>query len=128
MRLAASSLTSIAILTGLLAAPALLAAGSLNGDELKKLIVGNTAHGTAPNGTAMKNYFDPNGTLVRSVGGKVTEGSYMIAGDGTQCIKTGGTDNCGKIAANGDGTYHRINAEGKILLKWDKIVPGKDIP
>lgn len=55
----------------------------------------------------MKNYFDPNGTLVRSVGGKVIEGSNMIAGD---------------------GTYHRINAEGKILLKWDKIVPGKNIP
>jgi len=113
---------------GLVASSHTMAAGTLSGEEVKKLIVGNTAHGVAPSGKPMKNYFDPSGTLVRSVGGKVIEGSYSISDDGTQCIKVGKADTCAKIANNGDGTYHRVDGEGKVLLKWEKIVPGKDLP
>lgn len=120
---------AMAVLLGSVLAPLQsMASNTLSGDEVKKLIVGNTAHGKAPNGKSMKNYFDPSGALVRSVNGKIVEGSYSISGDGTQCIKVGGADNCGKITNNGDGTYNRVSAEGKVLLKWEIIVNGKDVP
>ncbi len=60
--------------------------------------------------------------------GKVIEGSYSISGDGTQCIKIGDADDYGRMASDGDGAYNRVNVEGKVLLKWEKIVNGRDIP
>jgi len=106
-----------------------IAGSPMSADEVKKLIVGNTAYGTlSVSGKPIKNYFGPNGTLVRSVGGKVKKGSYSINDDGTQCVNVGKADNCAKIVNNGDGTYHRVSSEGKVLLKWDKVASGKDIP
>jgi len=118
-----------AFLGCVIASPNTIAGSPMSADEVKKLIVGNTAHSThTVRGKLMKNYFGPNGTLVRSVGGKVRKGSYNINGDGTQCVKMGKADNCAKIVDNGDGTYNRVYLDGRVPLKWEKIVKGKDIP
>jgi len=118
---------SSGILGCVLISSTVVAGGTLSGDEVKKLIIGNTAVGVAPNGKTMKNYFDPSGALIRSVGRKIIEGTYTISGDGTQCIKIGNSDNCGRIASNGDGTYNRVNADGKVMLKWEKFENGKTV-
>ncbi len=51
-----------AVLTGGVLAPLLAMAGDiLSADEVRRFIVGNTAHGKTPAGKGMKNYFDPSG-------------------------------------------------------------------
>ena len=128
MRHTMTKLAVIAFFPGVSVSLPVIAADSMGGDELKKLVVGSTVYLTAQSGKEMKNYFDPDGTLVRSLDGKVIKGSYSIGDDGTQCIKVGKADNCARVVNNGDGTYSRVSTEGKVLGKWNMIVNVKDIP
>ncbi|MBT9613212.1 MAG: hypothetical protein IV108_08100 [Burkholderiales bacterium] len=97
---------------------------TLDAEAVKKLITGNTVDGLAPNGNTQKNYFSPDGKTIRQVGDKLIEGTWSIKEDGTQCV-TGMPGGCAKIVSNGDGTYDRIAAEGKVLLRWVAVTKGK---
>lgn len=101
------------------------AAETLDAEAVKKLITGNTAHGLTPNGGTPKNYFSPDGKLYRHASGKISEGTWRVNDDGTQCVE-GLPGGCTKIARNDDGTYDRVAADGSVLLKWTTIVKGKD--
>ena len=101
------------------------AAETMDADAVKKLISGNTAHGLAPNGGTPKNYFSPDGKLYRQAGGKISEGTWRVNDDGTQCVE-GLPGGCTKIVRNDDGTYDRVAADGSVPLKWTAIVKGKD--
>ena len=98
---------------------------TLDADAVKKLITGNTAHGLAPNGATRKNYFSADGKLFRYQDGNVSEGTWKVNDDGTQCVQ-GIPGGCATIVRNDDGTYDRVLATGKVALKWMKFVNGKD--
>ena len=104
---------------------AVQAAETLDAVAVKKLITGNTVHGLAPNGGTQKNYFAPDGTTLRQVGGKVLEGTWRVNEDGTQCVD-GMPGGCATIVKNDDGTYDRVVANGSARLKWTTVVNGKD--
>lgn len=114
------------VLAGLVLLSGLAHAGeTLDADAVKKLITGNTAHGLAPNGATPKNYFSPDGKLIRFVNGDVTEGGWQVNDDGTQCVK-GMPGGCAKIVKNENGSYDRVLPNGSVPLKWTKFVSGKD--
>ena len=98
---------------------------TLGADAVKKLVTGNTAHGLAPNGATPKIYFSPDGKLLRHQDGNVSEGTWSVNDDGTQCVQ-GTPGGCATIVRNDDGTYDRVLATGKLALKWIKFVNGKD--
>lgn len=100
------------------------AGDALDADAVKKLITGNTVDGLAPNGNTQKNYFAPDGKTFRQIGDKVLEGTWSVKDDGTQCV-TGMPGGCAKIFKNSDGSYDRITAEGKTLLRWVAVTNGK---
>ncbi|MDP1682944.1 MAG: hypothetical protein Q8L39_14380 [Burkholderiales bacterium] len=97
---------------------------TLNADAVKKLITGNTIDGLAPNGNTQQNYFAPDGKTIRKFGDKLIEGTWSVKDDGTQCV-TGMPGGCATIVSNGDGTYDRISADGKVLLRWVSVANGK---
>jgi len=97
---------------------------TLNADAVKKLITGNTVDGLAPNGNTQQNYFAPDGTTIRKIGDKLTEGTWSVNDDGSQCVK-GMPGGCAKIVSNGDGTYDRVVEGGGIRLRWISVTPGK---
>jgi len=98
---------------------------TLDASAVRKLITGNTANGMTPNGATMKNYFSPDGSLVRQMGDKIMQGTWSVNDDGTQCV-TGVPGGCAKIVRNDDGTYDRVTDGAGIRLRWTSIVNGKD--
>ena len=123
-----SVLLAIVFLGSVSVSCASFAGNTLNGDDLKKLIVGNTIYGEfTSNGKKFKNYFDANGKSYRDVGGKVSEGSYNISSEGKHCVKFDTPENCSMIESNADGSYNRVAEDGKVIVKWLKIVTGKDL-
>lgn len=117
-------LLAIACAFFLLASTVAHAEKTLNADEIKKLITGNTVLGMAPNGMTQKNYFSPDGKTIRQVGDKLIEGTWSVKDDGSQCV-TGMPGGCAQIVSNEDGTYDRVGADGGIRLKWTSVTPGK---
>ena len=101
------------------------AAETLDADAVKKLITGNTAHGLKTDGSTMKNYFSPDGKLVRQDGGKILEGTWSVKDDGSQCVD-GVPGGCARIVRNDDGSYDRVLPNGKVPLKWTSFADGKD--
>jgi hypothetical protein len=101
------------------------AAETLDADAVKKLITGNTVLGQTSSGTAPKIYFAADGKAYRQGEQGSFEGTWVVNDDGTQCVK-GLPGGCAKIVRNDDGTYDRVSAEGKTLLKWTSVVNGKD--
>ena len=101
------------------------AAVTLDAAAVRKLVTGNTANGVAPNGATMKNYFAPDGKLVRQMGDKITEGSWTVNDDGSQCV-AGVPGGCATIVKNDDGSYDRVLPDGKVPLKWTSFANGKD--
>lgn len=96
-------------------------------EELKKMIVGCTVHNMCKvTGELSKTYFDPSGKYTRDQQGVITEGSYYIEDDGTQCNVVKGKPLCGQILKVGDGTYYRMS-NGKRVGIWVNILPGKDM-
>lgn len=53
------------------------------------------------------------------------ETTYGFVGD-QHCLLWKGKNRCAKVIDNGNGTYTRINNKGKPIIKWNKIVEGKD--
>lgn len=106
-------------------APWAYAADTLDADAVRKLISGNTANGMRNDGSTMKNYFSPDGKLVRQDGDKILEGTWSVRDDGSQCVD-GVPGGCAKIVRNDDGTYGRVLPNGKVPLKWTSFVNGKD--
>ena len=101
------------------------AAETLDADAVRKLITGNTAHGMKNDGSTMKNYFSPDGKLVRQDGDQISEGTWRVKDDGMQCVN-GVPGGCAKIVRNADGTYDRVLVNGKVPLKWSSFASGKD--
>lgn len=114
----------IAVAGFLLVSASVQAAETLNADAVKKLISGNTAHGLAPNGKTPKIYFSTDGKLYRQDGDTVREGTWHVKDDGMQCVE-GTPGGCARIVRNDDGSHDRVNADGKTLLKWTSVTPGK---
>ena len=101
------------------------AAETLDADAVKKLLIGHTLHDVRLNGTKVKSYFAADGKLYRQDDGKNSEGTLSVTEDGHQCI--GGVfGGCANIVHNDDGTYDRLLPDGKVFLKWDTVVDGKD--
>jgi hypothetical protein len=98
---------------------------TLNADAVKVLITGNTAHGVTPGGGTMKNYFSPDGKLIRQVDGTIVEGEWSVNDSGKQCVK-GMPGGCADIVKNDDGSYDRVLPNGNVPLRWTKFVNGKD--
>lgn len=101
------------------------AAETLDAGAVRKLITGNTALGVAPNGSTMKNYFSPDGNLIRQLGDKIMAGTWKVNDDGSQCVE-GVPGGCAAIVRNDDGTYDRVQSNGASRLKWTSFVNGKD--
>lgn len=101
------------------------AAATLDADAVRKLITGNTAHGLKNDGSTVKNYFSPDGKLVRQDGGAIQEGSWSVKDNGTQCVE-GLPGGCATIIRNDDGSYDRVLPNGKVPLKWTSFTNGKD--
>ncbi len=101
------------------------AAETLDAEAVRKLIVGNTAHALRADGSTLKNYFSPDGKLVRQENGEIKEGTWSIREDGTQCVE-GLPGGCARIVRNDDGTYDRLRPNGNVALKWTTFVNGKD--
>jgi len=101
------------------------AAATLDADAVRKLITGNTAHGLKNDGSTVKNYFSPDGKLVRQDGGTILEGSWSVKDNGTQCVE-GLPGGCATIVHNDDGSYDRVLPNGKVPLKWTTFTNGKD--
>lgn len=108
----------------LLVSTSVQAADTLNAEAVKRLIAGNTAHGLTPSGATPKIYFAADGKLVRQDGSTVREGTWHVKDDGTQCVE-GTPGGCAMIVRNDDGTHDRVNADGKKLLRWTSVTPGK---
>ena len=116
-----------AILLCLAAAPA-SAGNLLTAEQITGLVKGNTVHANhLKKGFNFSVYFDSDGkTAIRKQNGEETETTYHIADD-KHCIYWNGKDRCASVRDNGDGTYTRVNANGKDIVAWKKIVSGKDL-
>ncbi|MBI5936449.1 MAG: hypothetical protein HY850_01215 [Betaproteobacteria bacterium] len=102
-----------------------LAGETLNADAVKKLITGNTAHTQRGNGAVLKNYFAPDGKIIRHENGETSEGTWMVKDDGMHCVE-GIAGGCASIVKNGDGSYDRVRSNGKVAVTWTTVVNGKD--
>lgn len=100
----------------------------LSAEKIKPLITGKTVHAHhLKKDFEFTVYFDADGkTAHRHQGGETTETTYKFDGD-KHCIYWNGKDRCANIRDNGDGTYSRINDKGKEIIKWTKIVNGKNL-
>ena len=98
--------------------------GKLDGDEIKKLLLGNTAEGKfAKWGTTHKTYFDPTGKLRRidNLNNKES-GFWAIDNEGHLCIEIG-RRKCNTVKRRPDGGYDVYRA-GELRHTYDKIVKG----
>lgn len=118
----------ITIALSALASQAVLADDFLNGDQIKELVTGNTVQAEhLRKGFDFAVYFDADGqTAVRKQDGEETETSYRIDGD-KHCIHWKGKDRCAEIRDNGDGSYDRINANGKAVVRWSSFTAGRQL-
>lgn len=98
---------------------------TLDAAAVKQLITGNTAHVQRGDGTTLKNYFSPDGKVIRYEKGETSEGTWQVKDDGTHCVE-GMAGGCAKIVKNGDGSYDRVLPWGKVPVTWTAIVNGKD--
>ena len=100
----------------------------LTADEVKSLVVGNTMHAQhLKKDFEFSVHFDSDGnTAFRKQFDETTKTTYKFNGD-KHCIFWKGQDRCAKILDNGDGTYTRINKKGKHVVKWTKVIKGKEL-
>lgn len=101
-----------------------LAGETLDAAAVKKLLTGNTAHVQRGDGTTLKNYFSPDGKLIRYENGATSEGTWQVKDDGTHCVD-GLPGGCGRIVKNSDGSYDRVQAWGRPVT-FSAVVNGKD--
>lgn len=101
------------------------AAETLDADAVRTLIAGNTAHAMRNDGSLLKNYFSPDGKLVRQEGDQISEGTWSVKDDGMHCVD-GLPGGCARIVRNDDGTHDRVRPNGKVGVKWTAFVKGRD--
>lgn len=107
-----------------LSSGAALAGETLDAAAVKKLITGNTVLAQRGNGSTVKNYFSPDGKLIRLENGATSEGTWQVKDDGTHCVE-GMPGGCARIVNNNDGTYDRVQQWGPPVT-FKSIVSGKD--
>ena len=112
----------------LFASGQVLAEKYLTADEVKSLVVGNTMHAEhLKKDFEFSIHFDADGnTAFRKQFDETIQTSYKLQGD-KHCIFWKGADRCANILDNGDGTYTRVNKNGNHMVKWTKVVKGKDL-
>ena len=105
-----------------------LAEKYLTADEVQAQVVGNAMHAKHLfRDFDFTVYFDANGqTAYRRQHGTTTKTFYKFKGD-KHCIFWMDADRCANILDNGDGTYTRVNKGGKKVVKWVRVVEGKDL-
>jgi hypothetical protein len=98
----------------------------LGADVLRALIIGKTIEVQNPDGSTFRVYFDANGQrMARQADGEYAL-PWRIREDGTHCVTTGTGDDCARVARNDDGSYTRFR-DGNPVVRWLKILPGKDL-
>jgi len=105
-----------------------IAGETLSVDKVKSLIIGNTIYANhLKKEFEFKVYFDVDGvTAYRKQDGDAVKTTYKFEGN-KHCIYWKDKDRCANILDNGDGTYNRVNPNGKSFVKWNKVVKGKDL-
>jgi hypothetical protein len=109
-----------------MAAPA-FAATFLTGDEVRKIVSGNTVYFEVPGKGDFKAYLDSNGEVTRVHEKKILEGTWRVKDDGALCVHYASVDErCGTVKTNMDGTYTRVD-DANVNNHWKKVVTGKDL-
>jgi len=103
-------------------------AEGLSSDKIKSLIVGNTVVAKhLKKDFEFKVYFDVDGvTAYRAQNGETIKTTYNFE-ENKHCINWKGSNRCATVLDNGDGTYTRVNANGKQVVKWTNVVKGKSL-
>jgi hypothetical protein len=112
---------------GLMLSTSAFAGKALNTDEVKALVTGKTADAEhLLRGFKFKAYFNPNGDLTQlKENGDTVEGTWQVDAEGLHCVDFGAGDRCATVVDNGDGTWSRVNKNGKPVVKWTGFVDGK---
>jgi len=98
---------------------------TLSGDQIKQLLVGNTAYGKARKGWEAYRYLVEGGKMVQYQvdSGKIAEGEWSIDGDRLCWGFDRRRVNCGKLVKEG-GKYHFLKDGDKRIFTINKIAPG----
>lgn len=102
----------------------------LSADEVKALVSGKTVHAKhEKKGFNFSVYFNADGSVVRKWKNDTLQDGKWFFKDNLHCINVGGSDKCGSIEDNGDGTYSRLKNgdSNKRFITWTKIVDGKNL-
>ena len=112
----------------LFGAKQVIAGEALSVDKVKSLIIGNTVYAShLKKDFEFKVYFDVDGvTAYRNQDGDTVKTTYKFEGN-RHCLYWKDKDRCANILDNGDGTYNRLNPNGKSFVKWNKVVKGKEL-
>jgi len=118
----------LSMLTVLLFSAQAIAGDYMDEAAVKSLVVGNTFYAThLKKDFEFKVYFEADGkTAIRQQNGESTETTYEFKGN-KHCIFWLEKNRCANILDNGDGTYMRVNKNGVSIVKWTKVVKGKDL-
>lgn len=100
----------------------------LSAEKVRSLVIGNTISAVhLYKDFEFKVYFDADGkTAYREQDGDTTKTTYKFEGS-KHCIYWRGDDRCANIIMNDDGSYDRVNGSGDRVVKWKKVVRGKQL-
>ncbi len=108
------------------AAPAF--AQPLTGDEIKKLLAGNTVEQTqfVPKNMTFLSYYDADGSIMTlTESGKTNTGKWRVNEDNLLCVQwPNRAEVCIQIVKEADGTYKRVD-KGEVRAIMKNITPGK---
>ncbi|MEK6664431.1 MAG: hypothetical protein AABY73_11260 [Pseudomonadota bacterium] len=101
---------------------------ALSGEEITKLVSGNTVEMTFVLRGNSKNmiYHAPDGSAVLfSENGSETKGKWRVTSDGLHCSHWDKrSETCAQIIKESDGTFKRVE-NGTVRAEWQRVVPGK---
>lgn len=104
-----------------------LAAGPLTADQVKTLIVGNSATGFADAlGKNYTAYYSPEGKLTQVLENKKKRiGTWKISDKGEFCTQfPSEPERCTKVVASGNGEYQRVKDDGMVTNTFKKFHKG----
>lgn len=117
---------SIALLGLMLISGMACAAAPLTGDQIKALLVGNSAAGFADAlGKDYTAYYAPDGKLVQDLGkGKRRQGAWKIT-DNKFCTQfPTEQERCTNVVPADNGEYVRMKDDGMVTNTWKKFYKG----